>query len=169
MFRQGFGYLAIERFEGGNGRPVDIDSLDKHNKDVVLKFDIGVGSNSLSAYKHYSSHPCEFCFPSYYAKIDGRLILIRENNIKWISRYSQKSREIMALEVKNTLLKALEPNFDFLNPITSTFYKISEEKRKTMTEDQIVGEAWCVYGLTMSSFRTVLVHFDGSVSYKYVN
>ncbi len=165
LFKEGFGFLILENFVKKGLVPIPVEELSNHENDIVLSFKIKARSHSLNPIGDLSPHPYSSRFPTFYAKVDNRLILIFENNIEQVSFFSRNSKEKLAGEVKNTLLKALDPNFEFYG-INSKFYKISFERRKKMKENDFIDEAWCTYCSTPKSDRVVFIHFNGDVSYK---
>ena len=167
LFKEGFGFLTLDNFVKKGFAPIPAQSLDNHDKDVVLTFRMKAASYTLHPVGYVSVHPYDFHFPAYYTKVDNRLVLIFENNIEQISVFSRNSKEKLAEEVSNTLRKSLDPDFEFLSPITLKVFKISEEDRKKMDKDDIMSTAHEMYGFNPFAYRTVFAHLDGNITYKH--
>ena len=159
LFKKGYGYVVI----GGvqlvrKGRPIPSNSLSDHLKDIELEFNVGLSS----FYPHQNLGT-----PLYYSFVEGRLVLIHDQNPEWIHRnsYSNTSQRKIKELIKQTLLEELKVDFVF-NGITGDTLTLSSERRGKMTQEQVfeLGS----FTLSKLKLKTVVVYFDGSISYRYI-
>lgn len=156
LFKNGFGYVTIGGIKLDHiGQPVLADSLANHLKDILVEFNIGL--SSFYPTKHIGK-------PLYYSYVDNRLILIFEQNVKWIHHNTFSSSSIRKVKelIKTTLKQAFNPDFEFKGMTGEPFF-LTKERREQMNQEQILEMgSW-----SLSRLKTVVQYFDGSISYHY--
>ncbi|GAB2565086.1 hypothetical protein [Spirosoma aerophilum] len=156
LFRSGYGYVTI----GGIildhiGQPVLADSLENHLKDISLKFNIGLSS----FYPQQNMGK-----PLYYSFVDDRLILIFEQNAKWIHHNTFSVSSIIKVKklIKQALKLSFDSNFEFKDTLGDSFF-LSVERREKMSQEEILEMG----SYSLQKLKTVTVYFDGSIDYQY--
>ncbi|HEV7348778.1 hypothetical protein [Telluribacter sp.] len=156
LFRDGFGFVTIDRLKLSPPGPIPIQETEKHAKEVVASVTLTTWSYPLSDESSLTR------FPSYYSIVDGRLVLVYNELLEWISPplYTYASRIRVEKLVTNTLQMALDPDFVFQS-LQGKSYKLSKEQRETMSEYDILKNAT----FTGGGYKRVIKYFDGSVAY----
>jgi hypothetical protein len=164
LFRSGFGYISIGNYKFNQHAPVLVDSLDKYEKDIILSFTMATVSFFLNENSSTKIIACSNCFPLYYSFIENRLILIYDQNMKWLhqNNYSIVSKKNISRLVRKTLLPALDSSFEFKGIDRQTYF-ISEERRATMNEQQILENA----SFTLNKSKSYIQYFDGTARYTF--
>lgn len=155
LFRNGYGYIMITGVKPArNGRPILASSLNDHVKDVEVEFKIGLSS----FYPHQNLGT-----PLYYSFVEGKLVLVYDRNSEWIHRnsYSVASQRKVKELIRQTLLEELKSNFVFKGLAGDTFV-LSPERRGKMSQEQVFE----LGSFTLDKLKTVVQHFDGSISYR---
>ena len=157
LFKNGFGFITISGIKlVRNGRPIPADLMSNNRlKDVELVFDVGLSS----FYPHQ-----RLGTPLYYAFVDKRLVLIFDQQAQWIhgNHYSQESQRKVKDLIHKTLLAEFAPDFEFTG-LDGNKFKLSPERRKSLTKEQILE----LGSFTLQRVKTVIQHFDLSVTYQY--
>ncbi|AUD04149.1 hypothetical protein [Spirosoma pollinicola] len=157
LFKDGFGYLTIAGIKlVRNGSPIEVGSFKEHLKDVELEFTIGLSS----------FYPAQnIGKPLYYSFVESRLILIYDQNVRWIHQNSYSTASISKLKelVKQTLMPVFDPDFTF-KTLHGDSMVLTPERREQMSQEQILEMA----ASTLSKLKTVIEYVDGSISYRYV-
>lgn len=158
LFENGYGYVTV----GGIlldhvGQPVLADSLENHLKDISLKFNIGLSS----FYPQQNMGK-----PIYYSFVDDRLILIFEQNAKWIhnNTFSVSSVSKVKKLIKQTLNLSFDSNFEFKDTLGDSFF-LSVDRREKMSQEEILK----IGSYSLQKLKTVTVYFDGSIDYQYLH
>ncbi len=164
VFKKGFGYIVVQDIEFNSSTTYIGRTWEESKKDTIAKFTLIPGSYLLKLKPVFFDSFCANCFPPFYSFIDGRLVLIEDPDLNWINdrKYTRRSKENLVKLVRSTLTLALQEDFEFYDVFDKKYYKLSKEKRKTMTEDQILEEA----AFAINEGKTVILHEDGSISYK---
>lgn len=157
LFRKGYGFVTIDRIKLSPPGPIPIQQLNTHAREVVASFTLITSSYPLSDRSSLTR------FPSHYSLVDGRVVLVYNELLEWITRplYTQASRERIEKLVLSTLLMALQPDFLIYDPFQGRSYQLSEQQRQTMPEHEVLDRA----SFTLSGSKTVTQHRDGSVVY----
>ncbi|RYF72721.1 MAG: hypothetical protein EOO39_11655 [Cytophagaceae bacterium] len=162
LFRSGFGYITLGGYLFDHPGPLPVDSLDKHQKDVVFSFSMHTCSYHIyddpSPIKTFGN-----AFPLYYSYVDDRLVLFYDVNAKWFHRnaYSTASKQLLSGLVRKTLLQSLKPDFEFLG-MDSMPYFLSVDRRRTMSEQRILEHS----AFRLSAGKTYTEHYDGTITYR---
>jgi hypothetical protein len=159
LFRDGFGYVTIADITSvRNGRPIPAEALGEHLNDVEAEFTIGLIS-------FYPSTAFNMGIPLYYSFVENRLVLIFDQNMKWLhhNKYSSASKQKIKSLVKQTLTQALNPEFQFKGMMSGETFELTPERRELMNEDDILDRA----SFTLGKLKRVIEYFDGAIGYRY--
>jgi hypothetical protein len=156
LFRDGFGYITVAEI-----RPllsnVPIFARNEDQKDIEAEFNVGLSS-------FYPSTDFNMGIPLYYSFVENRLVLIFDQNMKWLhhNKYSSVSKQKIKALVKQTLKQALNPEFQFKSTQSESF-ELTPERRELMKEDEILDMA----SFTLGRPKRVIEYSDGSIGYRY--
>ncbi|WP_247237292.1 hypothetical protein [Telluribacter sp. SYSU D00476] len=157
LFRGGYGFVTIDRIRLSPPGPIPIQQLDTYARDVTATFTLTTSSYPLSDRSSLTR------YPSHYSLVDGRVVLVYNELLEWTTRplYTHASRTRVEKLVLDCLQMALLPDFVIYDPFKGESYKLSEEQRGKMSQREILEMA----SFTVSSNKTVIQNFDGSVVY----
>lgn len=161
LFKSNFGFIFVDNIVNYPRSP--FNPLEGNSK-PSLSFRIVLGSYYITPNTLHAAHYCENCYPTFYTKYKGRVVLIYDEKYTFIvnNKYSIRSQKKLEKELIPHFQQALDENFEFWNPFEKKRYKISSEERKKKSKKEIYKEASYVYDEAIK----VIIYNDGKVRYE---